>query len=262
MKIGYSKISLLLFVIAVAFKAISVFAFESVFLFAGFFVSAFLGVVFLAAETFRQKEFADAFVFENKFHISFFSALASVGFFVDFVFDLLKFYSVIEDKNYNTVVDTVVISLEGLFAIVSTACLIMVSLSFGKSTRYDFKELKIINAFPLLWAVLKGVSLLSNIPQGFLPTSTIKYIAVITCIAAFYFFAREVDGEHGASPYSVFSFRCCSYFAVLYFICVLCDFLNGQAVVQDDFVLSVSILLNGVFVYFLEKNILSYTKID
>ena len=262
MKIGYSKISLLLFVIAVAFKSISVFAFESVFLFVGFFASAIIGIVLIGAETFRQKKFADAFVFENKFHISFFSVLASVGFFIDFISDFLQLYSVIEDGDYNIVADTVIVGLEGLFAIFSTACMIMVSLSFGKNTRYDFKELKVINIFPLLWAVSKGVSLLSDIGQSFLLTSTVKYIAVISCIAAFYFFAKEVDGKHGASSCSVFSFRCYSYFAVLYFICTFCDVLNGQSVFQDETVLSFSIFLNGVFVYFLEKNILSYTKID
>ena len=85
MKIGYSQISLLLFVIAIVLKAISVFAFESVFLTVGFFAAVVIGIVLIGAETFRQKKFADAFVFENKFHISFFSILASVGFFVDFI---------------------------------------------------------------------------------------------------------------------------------------------------------------------------------
>lgn len=263
MKIGYSQISLLLFVIAIVLKAISVFAFESVFLTVGFFAAVVIGIILIGAETFGQKKFADAFVFENKFRISFFSILASVGFFVDFVSDSLELYSVAQDGGYNVAVGASVIGFEGLLAIVSAACMIMVSLSFGKNTRYDFRELKILNIFPLLWAILKGIALLSDIGQSFSQTEAVKYIAVISCIAAFYFFAKEVDGKDGASACSVFSFRCFAYFAVLYFICILCDVLTKQTEAFDrSFVLSLSILLNGVFAYFLEKNILSHTKID
>lgn len=263
MKIGYSQISLLLFVIAIVLKAISVFAFESVFLTVGFFAAAVIGIVLVGAETFRQKKFADAFAFENKFHISFFSILASVGFFVDFVSDSLELYSVVENGGYNVAVGASVIGFEGLFAIVSAACMIMVSLSFNKNTRYDFRELKLLNAFPLLWAVSKGIALLSDIGQNFSQTEVTEYIAVISCIAAFYFFAKEVDGKNGASAFSVFSFRCFAYFAVLYFVCTFCDALGGQtALLERDSALALSILLNGVFVYFFEKNILSHTKID
>lgn len=263
MKIGYSQISLLLFVIAIVLKAISVFAFESVFLTVGFFAAVVIGIVLIGAETFRQKKFADAFVFENKIHISFFSILASVGFFVDFVSDSLELYSVAQDGGYNVAVGASVIGFEGMLALVSAACMIMVSLSFSKNTRYDFRELKILNIFPLLWAILKGIALLSDIGQSFSQTEAVKYIAVISCIAAFYFFAKEVDGKDGASACSVFSFRCFAYFAVLYFICMLCDILTKQTEAFDrSFVLSLSILLNGVFSYFLEKNILSHTKID
>lgn len=263
MKIGYSKISLLLFVIAIVFKAISVFAFESVFLTLGFFASAVIGIILVGAETFGQKKFADTFAFENKFHISFFSILASVGFFVDFVSDALELYSVVENSEYNVAAGAAVIGFEGLFAIVSAACMIMVSLSFGKNTRYDFRELKILNIFPLLWAISKGIALLSDIGQSFSQTEAVKYIAVISCIAAFYFFAKEVDGKDGASAFSVFSFRCFAYFAVLYFICILCDVLTKQTELLDrSAVLSLSVLLNGIFVYFIEKNILSHTKID
>mgnify|MGYP004466716165 FL=1 len=263
MKIGYSQISLLLFVIAIVLKAISVFAFESVFLTVGFFAAVVIGIVLIGAETYGQKKFADAFVFENKFRISFFSILASVGFFVDFVSDSLELYSVVQDGGYNVAVGASVIGFEGLFALVSAACMIMVSLSFGKNTRYDFRELKILNIFPLLWAILKGIALLSDIGQSFSQTEAVKYIAVISCIVAFYFFAKEVDGKDGASACSVFSFRCFAYFAVLYFICILCDVLTKQTEAFDrSFVLSLSILLNGVFAYFLEKNILSHTKID
>lgn len=263
MKIGYSQISLLLFIIAIVLKAISVFAFESVFLTVGFFAAVVIGIVLIGAETFKQKKFADAFVFENKFRISFFSILASVGFFVDFVFDSLELYSVAQDGEYNVAVGASVIGFEGLFALVSAACMIMVSLSFSKNTRYDFRELKILNIFPLLWAILKGIALLSDIGQSFSQTEAVKYIAVISCIVAFYFFAKEVDGKDGASACSVFSFRCFAYFAVLYFICMLCDILTKQTEAFDrSFVLSLSILLNGVFSYFLEKNILSHTKID
>lgn len=264
MKIGYSQISLLLFVIAIVLKAISVFAFESVFLTVGFFAAVVIGIVLIGAETFRQKKFADAFVFENKFHISFFSILASVGFFVDFVSDSLELYSVAQDGGYNVVaVGASVVGFECLLALVSAACMIMVSLSFSKNTRYDFRELKILNIFPLLWAILKGIALLSDIGQSFSQTEAVKYIAVISCIAAFYFFAKEVDCKDGASACSVFFFRCFAYFAVLYFICMLCDILTKQTEAFDrSFVLSLSILLNGVFSYFLEKNILSHTKID
>lgn len=263
MKIGYSQISLLLFVIAIVLKAISVFAFESVFLTVGFFAAVVIGIVLIGAETFRQKKFADAFVFENKFRISFFSILASVGFFVDFVSDSLELYSVVQDGGYNVAVGASVIGFEGLLALVSAACMIMVSLSFDKNTRYDFRELKILNIFPLLWAILKGIALLSDIGQSFSQTEAVKYITVISCIAAFYFFAKEVDGKDGASACSVFSFRCFAYFSVLYFICILCDVLTKQTEAFDrSFVLSLSILLNGVFAYFLEKNILSHTKID
>lgn len=263
MKIGYSQISLLLFVIAIVLKAISVFAFESVFLTVGFFAAVVIGIILIGAETFRQKKFADAFVFENKFRISFFSILASVGFFVDFVSDSLELYSVVQDGGYNVAVGASVIGFEGLLALVSAACMIMVSLSFGKNTRYDFRELKILNIFPLLWAILKGIALLSDIGQSFSQTEAVKYIAVISCIAAFYFFAKEVDGKDGALACSVFSFRCFAYFSVLYFICILCDVLTKQTEAFDrSFVLSLSILLNGVFAYFLEKNILSHTKID
>ena len=75
MKIGYSQISLLLFVIAIVLKAISVFAFESVFLTVGFFAAVVIGIVLIGAETFGQKKFADAFVFENKSKAIYYQAL-------------------------------------------------------------------------------------------------------------------------------------------------------------------------------------------
>ena len=90
MKIGYSQISLLSFLIAIVLKAVSVFAVDCTAVSVGFFVAVLLGIVLMGIDAFRQKHFAPAFVFENKFHLSFWAVLGSVGFFVDFVSDSLR----------------------------------------------------------------------------------------------------------------------------------------------------------------------------
>ena len=167
MKIGYSQISLLSFLIAIVLKAVSVFAVDCTAVSVGFFVAVLLGLVLIGIDAFRQKHFAPTFVFENKIHLSFWAVLGSVGFFVDFVSDSLRLYGIVKDGDYNFVVGAVTVGFEGAFAIISSICMIMVALSFVKNARYDFRELKLLNVFPLLWAVLKGVALLSQIEHNF-----------------------------------------------------------------------------------------------
>lgn len=263
MKIGYSQISLLLFVASIIFKAVGTFASASPVLSVLFFVCLFLGIALIAVETFGQKNFAPAFNFENKFHLSFFAAAAALGLFADFVSDALALYGIVNGDGYNIAVGAVTVGAQGAFALLGAVCMIMVSLSFKKDTRYDFRELKLLNISPLLWAVSKGVLMLTELENGFSATEVVRYIAVISAIAAFFFFAKEVDSKGGAAAVSVFSFRMFAYFAVMYFICRLCDMLGTKlSPIDGDSFFSYTMLLTGAFAYFLEKNILSYTKIN
>lgn len=262
MKIGYSQISLLSFLIAIVLKAVSVFAVDCTAVSVGFFVAVLLGLVLMGIDAFRQKHFAPAFVFENKFHLSFWAVLGSVGFFVDFVSDSLRLYGIVKDGDYNFVVGAVTVGFEGAFAIISSICMIMVALSFVKNARYDFRELKLLNVFPLLWAVLKGVALLSQIEHDFSLTETVMYLAVISAIGAFYFFAKEVDNKKGAFASSVFSFEVYGFSATLYFVCQVLDAVSDASLIDEGFVLSCTAFLTGSFVYFLEKSIRHYTKLD
>lgn len=262
MKIGYSQISLLSFLIAIVLKAVSVFAVDCTAVSVGFFVAVLLGLVLMGIDAFRQKHFAPAFVFENKFHLSFWAVLGSVGFFVDFVSDSLRLYGIVKDGDYNFVVGAVTVGFEGAFAIISSICMIMVALSFVKNARYDFRELKLLNVFPLLWAVLKGVALLSQIEHNFSLTETAMYLTVISAIGAFYFFAKEVDNKNGAFASSVFSFEVYGFSATLYFVCQVLDAVSDASLIDEGFVLSCTAFLTGAFVYFLEKSIRHYTKLD
>ena len=53
MKIGYSQISLLSFLIAIVLKAVSVFAVDCTAVSVGFFVAVLLGIVLMGIDAFR-----------------------------------------------------------------------------------------------------------------------------------------------------------------------------------------------------------------
>lgn len=262
MKIGYSQISLLSFLAAIVLKAVSVFTVDCTAVSVGFFVAVLLGLVLMGVDAFRQKNFAPAFNFENKFHLSFWAVLGCVGFFADFVSDSLRLYDIVKDGGYNFVVGALTVGFESVFAIISSICMVMVALSFSKNARYDFRELKLLNVFPLLWAVLKGVALLSQIEHNFSLTETAMYVAVISAIGAFYFFAKEVDNKKGAFASSVFSFKAYGCSATLYFACQVVDAVFDVSSIDEGFVLSCTAFLTGAFLYFLEKSIRHYKKID
>lgn len=260
MKKGYSKYALLLFIVAVVLKCVEQFVKNAFALSVGFYVALFLGLLMIAIETFTQKEFANAFCFDNGFRLDLFSYIAGVGFFVDFVSSAFQIYDVINTFSYNILVRVVPLVLECIFAVLSSACMVAIGLSFGKNSCYDFRSLKVFNIVPLAFFTSKGIAMLSQIGDVKAIDTVLMYMLFGLGILSFFFFAREVENSGGASNVSVFMFRAFNYVAVMYFFCIIMLVLNDHIkVVSFDFANAITYLFVGVFVYFLEKNILAHS---
>lgn len=255
--------ALMSFVVAVTFRTLLSFL-PSITIFTALFYIFFVsGIVLLGVETFKQKEFANAFNFENKFHLNFFGALAGVGLFIDFISSIFGLYSLFADKSHNALATGIPLGFECVLAFLGILCFWMVSASFSKGRRYDFRQLKYLNIAPLFWITSKGIVTLSNIADISEIDNVLMYLSIIFGMLTFYYFARETESVTGATASCIFYFRVFTFVALMMFISRLELILGGVASVGDrNSLFAITILLVGAFVYFLEKNIFAYTKLD
>lgn len=263
MKKGYSRFVLMSFVLAVVFRTLLSFLSPNIVFVILFYLSFVAGIVLLGLETFKQKEFANAFNLENRFHLGFFGALAGVGAFADFLSTVFEIYNLASKGDGNILAAGIPLGFECLFAFVSVLCFAMVSMSFSKSKRYDFRQLKFLNLAPLIWLTSKGIATLSTIVDISKIDNALAYISIAFGMLAFYYFARETENDKGASAICVFCFRAFTFVAIMMFVSRLELVLSGSASPVDrDTIFALTISFVGLFVYFLEKNIFAYTKLD
>lgn len=221
------------------------------------------GVILIAVDSFKQKNYAGAFGFKNDFHLNAFSYLASLGFFVNFVYSCVKIFISAQDGSYKSLTYFIPLCLICIFALLSCFYFYTVGLSFGDKN-YDFRELKIMHLAPLFWV---GAHMLSVMHQAVSISrdinSVIKYAMLISGICFFYCFAGEIQSSGGAKPSTVFLARAYSYLSVMFFIDRLMLLLSGNAAIGDgDGLLAVSVLLICTFVFFFEKNIISHKSVS
>lgn len=260
MKKGLSKYALLLFIAGVVLKCVNLLVTDLAVIDALFYVSIVAGLVLLSIETLSNKEFANAFCYDNKFHIDLFSYIAGVGFFVDFVSGVFQIYNLTNTFKYNSIVQLVPMIIQCVLAILSAVSMVAVGLSFAKDSSYDFKGLKGFNVVLLLWFVFKGINLLAD---NLNVDNILAFAVLILGILVFYFFLREIENNNGSSPYTVLCLRLFSYLSVMAFMVNLMLVLKGDLkVISTEFANSVTYLFVGGFIYFFEKNILAHSLIE
>lgn len=263
MKKGYSRFVLLSFVLAVVFRTLLSFLSPNTVFVVLFYVFFLAGIVLLGVESFSQKEFANAFNLENKFHLGFFGALAGIGAFVDFLSSVFGLYSLVSGEKENILAAGIPLGFECVFAFSSVLCFAMVSMSFSKSRRYDFRQLKFLNLSPLFWITSKGIVTLSSIVDVGVIDNALVYISIVFGMLAFYYFARETENDNGAGALCVFCFRAFTFVALMMFVSRLELVLKGySSPIDRESLFALTISFVGIFVYFLEKNIFAYTKLD
>ena len=223
-----------------------------------FYALLLCGISIIAYECFKVKGYGKAFGFDNNFHLDVFSFAAALGFFIDFIVQCYRIYQSVDSGAYH------------LFAYFAPRCLICVSalissfyfctaaLSF-RSSRYDFRRLKVIHLVPVIWA---GARILALIEQADTlknnPNGVLKYAVLTFALCFFYCFASEVERDGGARNVTVFFSRAFSLLGELFFLDMLMLNLAGKTELSSfDSLLSLSLLLIGSFAFFFEKNIIS-----
>lgn len=231
-----------------------------------FFVSkAFAAVYILLAvaavcaitlESLKVKKYANAFEFNNPFHLDTFSYIASAGFFLNFVMQCILLYSGLKNGEAN-ITYILPLIMSGLCALISSGYYIIIAFSFG-SRNYDFREFRLIHVVPMLWAiscVFNFIELTTGIEMKI--DSVLKYLMIISVVCFFYCFAVEVDKSGDARRSTVLFARLYSYFSVLYFVDRLILVLSNHSVIfcAENGIAVTGIMLCG-FTFFFEKNIL------
>lgn len=263
MKNQYNLISFLLFLFCVGASVIENFVGSSTVLSIIYYIALVLGIMFLALDSFKQKNFAPVFIFKNRFHLNVFAIVVSVGLFVDFVCGVVKAYQTLFDSSYISIPPFVALCISVFMALLSSFYYVLVSSSFGGSN-YDFRKMRVLHFAPLLWAISKAFSVLDEVPSILQDDASIlKYVVLLLLCCAFFFFAFEVDSTDGARKGTVFSFRAMYYTGIIYSIndlILLLGGAEGQSVFDHLFALT-ALTICG-FMYFCEKNIVYHTRLE
>lgn len=224
-----------------------------------YYVVVVSGILAVSLESIDTKEYANAFIFKNNFHLNIFAYIASLGFFMDFVHLCIIAFSSIENAEYKQPVFFIPVCLSAFFALMSCFYFYTVGMSFGDKN-YDFRELRILHLAPVGWAVSQILSVLQQ-SISFMTDmdSIIKYLALIFCVLFFYFFAAEIERDSAAKAATLICARALYFISALFLANRLMLFLSHNAsVADDDSLLSVSVFLIATFVFFFEKNIISH----
>lgn len=232
-------------------------------LFANYFyyLIVFSGIVFIGIECFKRKQYASAFVFENVFHLSFFSYVASLGFFADFIHQCVKIFFSIENESNKNFTYFIPVCFICLTALLSSFYFVNVGMSFSDKN-YDFREFKLFHMIPVVWALFHIIVNLSEAVRFSRDIDDIiKYLVLIFSVCFFYCFASEIDNKNGAKRKTVFFTESFSFCSILFFINRLMLLLGKTVPLNDsDGVFALSCFLINGFVFFFSKNIISHSK--
>jgi hypothetical protein len=224
-----------------------------------YYVMLAFGVMLIAFDSFKNKDYPPAFEFKNNFHLNGFSYLASLGFFVDFVHNCVRLFVSAQDGSYKNLTYFIPICLSCLFALLSCFYFYTIGLSYGDKN-YDFRELKVLHIAPLFWSVAQVFSIMQQaISFSRNVDSVVKYAMLVFAVCFAFCFASEIESSKGAKPITLFLARGYSYLSVMFFINRFMLLLSGNANINDDDgIFAVSVLLICAFVFFFEKNIISH----
>lgn len=180
---------------------------------------------------------------KNKAYAKTLALASSICLFLDFIYCAVSLYRHIEQAQFNLILGSCLYALRGLFALGACVCMIMLALSFGKRSRYEFKRLSILNVFPLLWSMLNGFFLLVGFEQKTDFGSIVYYITVFLSIIGLYRFALQAEKTDGIDRKSVVCFMLYGVFGVFNFVCCLCE----KDAFTDRLVPSAAMMMCGLF---------------
>lgn len=262
MKNQYHLIALLLFFATIGARLAQLLSGSNIAMTIVFYIVMALGLIDIAIESFMRKQYADAYEFKNRFHLDLFSFVASIGFFVDFVYGAVSIYFSVDDKSYHNMAYFIPLCVACAVALLSSFYFIMVSASFNASN-YDFRQLKGFGFAPLIWAISKALSALTQ-AVSFSQDSNIvlKYVVLAFCAFCFYAMLFETENDAGAKPLSVFCIRATYFSGVVYAIDqFMLMFASGDDYVVENGIFAITVLFICAFLFFFEKNILSHTEV-
>ncbi len=226
-----------------------------------YYLLVFSGIIFIGIECSKRKTYAPSFIFENVFHLSFFSYVASFGFFTDFIHQCVKIFLSIENETNRNLTYFIPVCFICLTALLSSFYFVNVGLSFSDKN-YDFREFKLFHIIPIGWALFHIIVNLSEAVSFSRDIDDIiKYLVLIFSVCFFYCFACEIDNDNGTKRITVFFTEAFSYCSILFFINRFMLLLSASAPINDsNGILSLSCFLINGFVFFFSKNIISHSK--
>lgn len=256
-----NTLCLLLFLAAIGFR-IALFFVGGVVLTICFYVAFLLGFVMLGIDSMKPVEYANAYSGANTFHLNVLAFVAGVGMFVDFISDAIFAYKTYDSGSISAIV-FVPLCVSCFLALLSSFYFIMLAISFG-SSNYDFRQLKLLHIVPLLWSISRLMCFASfslSLSQN--DGSILKLVVLVFAIGAFFSLSFEVENKSSLHKITMLFIRALYYSGTLYFINELMLLLGGSvAFSYDDGLLSVSLLFISAYMFFLEKSIISNSKLE
>lgn len=171
------------------------------------------------------------------------SLASSICLFLDFIYCAVSLYRHIETAQFNLILGSCLYAFRGVFALGACVCMIMLALSLGKQSRYDFNRLSILNAFPLLWSMQNGFFMLVGFEQKTDFYSIVYYITVFLSIIGLYCFALQTEKTDSIDKKSISCFMLYGVFGVFNFICCLCE----KNFITERLVPSAAMMMCGIF---------------
>lgn len=258
---SYSLLALVIFVVSVAIRLIdSLTGNINIFRACAFYLLVLGGVVVLLLDSRRHDDYAPAFCYDNSFRLDLLGYIASIGFFVDFVYNSVRVYLAVDNGSSRNLISFLPLCIGLAMALLCSLYYAIVGLSFG-STTYDFKELKLLHLAPIFWIVVRIISVL---PQAVKPGEDVdmvlEYVVLAMLAGGCYFFAYEVSSQERTRVASMFMFRSSFYTGLLFFFDQLMLALSGaNSIGSVDGMLSITVLCISLYMYFFEKNIIAHS---
>lgn len=210
-----------------------------------------------------RKQFAPAFLFKNRFHLDVFSVMTAGGFFLEFVSACHVLYQSVQSGLWHRPTVFAPQCCIAVFSLMSGFYFCCVAMSFH-SERYDFRALKLWHLAPLLWALSRMLTLMTEADElRGNPNAAMKYAALTASLVFAYLMAREVGREEGASRWTMMAAAVLPLLGEVYFFDSLMLLLAGKTALNaPDTVLAGTLFLISTFPFFFEKNIIYHTNTE
>lgn len=257
----YSLLSSVFFIVALVLRLVMFLADYSTTAGIFFYLFTALGIACIGLEVKNQNNLSKAFEFNNNYHLNLFSYIASLGFFICFVNQCINIFKSVENGVYNMPTYFVPICVICLFALLSCFYFYTVGMSYG-DRGYDFRELKLLHFAPIVWSVAFVLSVMTMAISPLREIdSTLKCIVLVFSVVFFYFFASEIVSDKPAKKATVFFSKAFAGLSIMFFVDMVMLLITRNIKPYDnDFILSISLLMISLFVFFFERNITKIIK--